>query len=130
MRVCLFFIRLIFLCFDEPLRYIGIGSLTRCGCSDAYRSDADPVIIIEEIVNQDYWEFSVKDNGIGILPEYHEKIFEVFRRLHNKNEYSGTGIGLSNCKRIVDNHEGKIRVESTGAKGSAFIFSIKKYKTE
>ncbi|MFK8008379.1 MAG: chemotaxis protein CheB [Saprospiraceae bacterium] len=95
-----------------------------------YRSKAPPVIIVEEILNQDYWEFSVKDNGIGILPEYHEKIFEVFRRLHNKNEYSGTGIGLSNCKRIVNNHEGKIRVESTGKNGSTFIFSIKKIKME
>lgn len=91
-----------------------------------YRSEAPPVIVIEEIKNQDYWEFSVKDNGIGILPKYHERIFEVFRRLHNKNEYSGTGIGLSNCKRIVNNHDGKIRVESTGTNGSTFIFTIKK----
>ncbi len=87
-----------------------------------------PRIHISAKEDKNHYLFSVKDNGIGIDSQYFEKIFQVFQRLHSKEEYGGTGIGLAICKRIVERHGGKIWVESKPGEGTIFNFTILKNK--
>ncbi|MBV9761108.1 MAG: PAS domain S-box protein [Acidobacteriaceae bacterium] len=90
-----------------------------------YRNpEQSPAIHITAERRDQSWIFSVADNGIGIDPEYKENIFGLFKRLHNSNEYSGTGIGLAICRRIVDRYHGRVWVESEPGRGSTFFFSL------
>ncbi len=85
-----------------------------------------PEIKISYSSLEDYWLFAVQDNGIGIEKAFQEQIFQVFRRLHAKSEYSGSGMGLAIAKKIVEQHEGEIWVESDKDNSSTFYFKIKK----
>lgn len=90
-----------------------------------FRGEAAPSIHVGVRKFNDRWEFSFRDNGIGIDPRHAERVFQVFQRLHKQGEYEGTGIGLAVCKKIVDKHGGVIRVESDGeGAGSIFLFTL------
>ena len=88
------------------------------------RPEVPPVIAISARRDNEFWLFSVKDNGIGIPPEYKERVFGLFKRLHTSQEYPGTGIGLAICQRIVERYHGRIWVESELDRGSTFCFTL------
>lgn len=96
------------------------------GNSLKYRGPEAPRIAVSSARAEGFYRFSVSDNGIGIAPEYHEKIFLAFTRLHGK-EIPGTGIGLAICQRVVERYGGRIWVESEEGKGAAFLFTLPVY---
>ncbi len=89
-----------------------------------FHGPAPPKIHIDARREANRWVFSVRDNGIGIGPEYKDRIFLIFHRLHTRDEYPGTGIGLAICRKIVDRHGGQIWVESQPGKGTTFHFTL------
>jgi light-regulated signal transduction histidine kinase (bacteriophytochrome) len=89
-----------------------------------FRSQQPPRIHVSAARNNEFWLFSVRDNGLGIDAKYHQRIFGIFQRLHTQKEYAGTGIGLALCKKIVELHGGVIWVESEFNKGSTFKFTL------
>ena len=93
-----------------------------------YRSNVPPVINVSYEEEKAFYKFVISDNGIGIDSKFFNKIFIIFQRLHNREEYSGTGIGLAICKKIIDKHGGRIWVDSNPGKGSTFYFTLPKSK--
>jgi len=91
-----------------------------------YRSEEIPKINISAVKESNQYLFTVKDNGIGMSKEHLGRIFTIFQRLHNKDEYEGTGIGLAIVQKIVHQHGGQIWAESELDKGSTFYFTIPK----
>ena len=89
-----------------------------------FRGDRSPVIRVWAELRGDEWIFSVQDNGIGIAPEYQDKVFGMFSRLHSRAQYEGTGVGLALCSKIAQRHGGRIWVESDVGEGATFRFNI------
>ena len=94
-----------------------------------YRSEEAPKIQIKAKEADEFWEFSVADNGIGVKKEFRDRVFQIFQRLHSKTEYSGTGIGLAICKRVIDQLGGRIWIDSNSANGCTFCFTVPKKKS-
>jgi PAS domain S-box-containing protein len=113
-----------------PADEVQLGQLLQnlIGNALKFRSASVPRIHVGVSQKEQEWQFEVRDNGIGIEPQYYERIFMVFQRLHNKGEYSGTGIGLAICKKVVERHGGRIWVESRPGQGSSFYFTLPKEK--
>jgi signal transduction histidine kinase len=89
-----------------------------------HRDGERPEVTVSAAAEKGFWRFTVADNGIGIGPEYQDRIFEMFKRLNTKRQYPGTGIGLAICQKIVQRHGGRIWVESEPDKGSKFHFTL------
>ncbi len=116
---------------SDPLPMVNISNVhllqlfqNLVGNSIKYRENGPVRIHVSARQENAYWLFSVQDNGIGIDPAYKERIFGIFKRLHTNDRYSGTGIGLAICLRIVERYHGRIWVESELGKGATFIFAI------
>lgn len=89
-----------------------------------YRGENTPIVQVTAALENNAYLFAVKDNGIGIEPENFQKVFQMFKRLHGHSQYPGTGIGLAICQKIVENHGGRIWVESECDRGSTFYFTL------
>ncbi|MFK7981732.1 MAG: ATP-binding protein, partial [Saprospiraceae bacterium] len=93
-----------------------------------FKGDKPSIVAISSRELDKHYEFQIKDNGIGISPKYQEQIFIIFKRLHTRDKYEGTGIGLAICKKVVKNHGGKIWLESEEGAGTTIFFTIEKTK--
>ena len=91
-----------------------------------FRGVTPPVIVINSVEFDDYWQIEISDNGIGIDREYFDKVFQIFKTLHPKHKYPGRGIGLPIAKRIVERQNGKIWIESVPENGTSLFFTLKK----
>jgi len=92
-----------------------------------YNESEEPTVTVSLVDEDEHWLISVADNGIGIDPQYQDKIFNLFTRLVSRREYSGSGIGLSLCKKIVDKHKGTIAVTSKAGQGARFDVRLPKF---
>jgi chemotaxis family two-component system sensor kinase Cph1 len=117
---------------NDPLPHVWLESRSLVqlfqnliGNAIKYRGQEPLHVHVSAELQDDYWLFSVRDNGIGIAPQYHDRIFGIFKRLHGK-EIPGTGIGLAICQRIVEWHGGRIWVESELGQGAVFRFTLAK----
>jgi signal transduction histidine kinase len=109
----------------SSLMYHILQNLIRNGLK--FNRSANPTINISYTELKDHYQFSVEDNGIGISKDYAVQVFQMFKRLHNENEYDGTGIGLAICKKIVELYHGEIWYEGAEGKGTTFYFTIRKF---
>lgn len=89
-----------------------------------YRGDRTPQIHVSARCQGDNWVFSIRDNGIGIKSQFHERVFDISKRLHSRTDYPGTGMGLAICRKIVERAGGRIWVESESGRGSTFFFTV------
>jgi light-regulated signal transduction histidine kinase (bacteriophytochrome) len=89
-----------------------------------HRKEITPKIHVSACQHDSIWQFAVSDNGIGIPKEYHTKVFVLFERLHQRDTYPGTGLGLALCRRIIERHGGRMWVESEPGDGSTFYFTL------
>ncbi len=105
---------------------LGIVFYNLIGNAIKFNESPAPRVVVTNQERKDDWLFTVRDNGIGIKIEYADKIFQIFQRLHRRDTYEGTGIGLSLCKRIINRHKGRIWFESVLGEGTTFYFTINK----
>ncbi len=103
-----------------------IGQVFRnlIGNAIQYRAERLPVIRVTAQLDSNFWVFAVSDNGIGIEDEYKEQVFGLFKRLHTRSKYAGTGLGLPISKKLVERYGGRIWMESKVGEGSTFYFSL------
>ncbi|WP_116788166.1 PAS domain-containing sensor histidine kinase [Flavobacterium psychrotrophum] len=108
----------------NALKFVEAGKIPTINISSGKISRAEVALYIKSPLPVQYYKIEVRDNGIGIEEQYKKQIFEVFKRLHSRSEYSGSGIGLAICRRIVNHHNGAIYVESVQGQGTTFVILL------